>query len=343
MSTQQVAGGVTVTVSEVRTETASAKTIVLADDLPWRAGHFVTVRIPVEPESIARSYSLCNGPGEPLAFTVKRVDGGRGSNWLCDHVRPGDQLLVLPPAGAFGLEAVPHPVILCAAGSGITPLMAMAREILANRDDPVRVLYANRDEESVIFARAIADMTRSHPDRLTVTHWLESLLGLPDPLRLRRIFHDWIGDDDVRAYLCGPGPFMDAAAEALAGLLPDRHVHREVFSSLTGDPFHAVEAIATDGVPTVPLTVDLDGDRSELDWPVGQRLLDTLLAAGLDAPFSCREGRCSACICQLREGRVTMVDNHILDEEDLAEGMVLACQSLPESDTEGVVVTYDEQ
>lgn len=334
--------------AEIREETAEARTIVLADELPWRAGHFVTVRIPTDQGPIARSYSLSNGPGEPLAFTVKRVADGQGSNWLCSQLQVGDELRILPPAGTFTLVAGPHPVLLCAAGSGITPVMAMAREVLANREDHVRILYANRDERSVIFAEQLKELSRQHPDRLTVVHWLESLQGLPDARRLHQLMSGWASaaDPGARAYLCGPAPFMDAAAEALDGILPPAQIHREVFSSLSGDPFVSTPdpAPATDArseADGVQLVVELDGETTEHTWPREKKLLDLLLAAGLDAPFSCREGRCSACICLLQKGSVEMLSNQILTAEDLEEGWVLACQSIPQTD-DPVQVSFDE-
>jgi 3-ketosteroid 9alpha-monooxygenase subunit B len=145
----------------------------------------------------------------------------------------------------------------------------------------------------------------------------------------------------ANAFICGPAPFMDCAADALKGLGFSRdRIHIERFTSLAGDPWTEVQATGpVEGEPTVDLTVDLDGVTHELKWPESQKLLDFMLDQGLDAPYSCREGACSACGLLLVEGEVTMDNNSVLEQEDLDEGWRLACQSRPVSDT--VKVKYD--
>jgi len=149
---------------------------------------------------------------------------------------------------------------------------------------------------------------------------------------------------DRQAFVCGPGPFMAAAREALEALkVPAPQVHIEVFRSLETDPFAAVKIDNDDDdEPDPPATavVELDGQTHTVSWPRRAKLLDVLLDAGLDAPFSCREGHCGACATTLRSGKVTMEVNDVLEQEDLDDGLILACQSLPE--TESVEVTYDE-
>jgi 3-ketosteroid 9alpha-monooxygenase subunit B len=128
---------------------------------------------------------------------------------------------------------------------------------------------------------------------------------------------------------------MDCAADALKdlGISRDR-IHIERFTSLAGDPWTEVEAVApVAGERTVDLVVELDGETHELDWPQSSKLLDFLLDKGLDAPYSCREGACSACGVILVEGEVVMENNSVLEQEDLDEGWRLACQSRPVSDT----------
>jgi 3-ketosteroid 9alpha-monooxygenase subunit B len=127
--------------------------------------------------------------------------------------------------------------------------------------------------------------------------------------------------------------------------VPARQVHAEVFTPLDSDPFAAVTVTIEDQCPDnqeSPATavVKLDGKTHIVSWPRRAKLLDVLLDAGLDAPFSCREGQCGACACNLRNGRVSMAVNDVLEQRDLDEGIILACQSRPETDS--VEVTYDE-
>ena len=198
-------------------------------------------------------------------------------------------------------------------------------------------------DDPVIFADALRELCTKYPDRLTVVHWLESLQGLPSTTALAKAA---AGFTDRPAFICGPGPFMDAARQALESLkVPAQQVHIEVFKSLESDPFAAVTIEDTDdgpdiGKPPATAVVQLDGETHTVSWPRNAKLLDVLLAKGLDAPFSCREGHCGACACTLRSGKVNMEVNDVLEQQDLDEGLILACQSHPESDS--VEVTYDE-
>jgi 3-ketosteroid 9alpha-monooxygenase subunit B len=134
---------------------------------------------------------------------------------------------------------------------------------------------------------------------------------------------------------------MQAVRDALESLnVPAHRIHIEVFRSLDTDPFAAVKIDDEGNEPPATAVVHLDGETHTVSWPRGAKLLDVLLNRGLDAPFSCREGHCGACACTLRSGKVTMEVNDVLEQQDLDEGLILACQSHPESDS--VEVTYDE-
>ncbi|WP_067483004.1 ferredoxin--NADP reductase [Actinomadura hibisca] len=326
------------TVAEVIRETPDAHSLVFdatPAELPYRPGQFLTLRLP---GGAARCYSLASSPhdGGRLKVTVKRVPGGRASNWICDNVTAGTVLETLPPAGTFTPRALDTDLLLLAAGSGITPVMSILTSALLAGTGRVTLVYANRDETSVIFAVALRELAAAHPGRLTVVHWLESVQGLPAEAALTGLLTGLDGEF-AEAFVCGPAGFMDAATAALTGLGVAR-VHTERFRSLAEDPFAAPAPVT--GETVARIQVDLDGAVSEHDWPAEARLLDVLLAAGLDAPFSCREGACSACACRVVEGEVKMLANEILDEADLADGWVLACQSLPLG--ERVRVTYEE-
>ncbi|MEU6131212.1 ferredoxin--NADP reductase [Saccharopolyspora sp. NPDC047091] len=329
-------------VDEVIEESPDARSLVFAapeDDFSYRPGQFLTLRVPDEHGgSLARCYSLSSSPhtGDALQVTVKRVPGGRGSNWLCDHVTAGSVLDVLPPDGGFGPAALDTDFLLLAGGSGITPIMSIARSALAAGTGRIALLYANRDERSVIFAGALRELAAEHPDRLVVLHWLETVQGLPDAAALRALTAPFA---DREAFVCGPGPFMDAATDALAATPGKVHVER--FHSLTANPFEQDPPIAADDGEGGSATahVDIDGERHRLDWPRRQRLLDLLLDRGIDAPFSCRQGACSACACRITGGEVSMERNDILEQQDLDEGIVLACQSFPVTDE--VHVSYE--
>ncbi len=351
VSTSEPAAGTTgarthrLRIVEVVAETPDARSLVLqpppesAARFAHRPGQFLTLRLPgPDGAPVARCYSLASSPhtGEPLKVTVKRVAGGHGSNWLCDHLAAGDEVEALPPAGTFTPGSLDQDLLLVAGGSGITPVLSIAKSVLAAGTGRLVLLYANRDEDAVIFRDELRDLATAHPARFLVVHWLESLQGLLAPDRLAAALAPYAGRE---AYVCGPGPLMDAVERALRSLgAPGDRIHRERFFSLSGDVFDAAppEAAGDDGAGSV--TVELDGETRTVAWPPGAPLLDALLAAGVDAPYSCREGACSACTCRVTAGRVAMARNEVLDERDLADGYVLACQARPLTDR--VDITY---
>src|SRR5262249_26729217 len=315
---------------------------VPADRLRYSPGQFLTLRVPSDRTgSVARCYSLCSSPftDDQLTVTVKRTVDGYASNWLCDHAHPGMKIHVLAPSGTFVPRTLDQDFLLLAAGSGITPMMAICKSALSEGGGNVLLIYANRDENSVIFGGALRELSAKYPDRLTVVHWLEPVQGLPSAAALAGLAAPYIGRD---AYICGPGPFMAAAEEALKSSgTPADKIHIEVFKSLESDPFAAVviEEDDSDEGPATAL-VTLDGEKHEITWPRKAKLLDVLLDKGLDAPFSCREGHCGACAVLKKSGEVEMDVNDVLEQQDLDEGLILGCQARPRSDS--VEVTYDE-
>ena len=333
-----------VRVVEVVRETADAHSLVLEPldgaRFDYQPGQFLTVKVPSDrPGGAARCYSLCSSPqrDEQLKVTIKRTRDGYGSNWLCDNAVTGTELEVLPPAGVFVPRDLSRDFLLLAGGSGITPVLSILKTALHVGSGLVTLVYANRDEASVIFRDELVGLGEEFSGRLSVVHLLESVQGLPTEAALRPLLAPYV---DRETFVCGPGPFMDLTVATLAGLgFAHDRTHREVFTSLEGDPFAEVELPIDIGGEATEVVVDLDGEVTTHVWPAGARLLDVLLAAGRDAPFSCREGACSACACLLQEGTVELDHNEVLDDVDLADGIILACQARATSPV--VKVSYD--
>jgi 3-ketosteroid 9alpha-monooxygenase subunit B len=355
-------------VVDVVDETADAKSISFAvpegaeERFLYKPGQFLTVAVPSDRTGIAaRCYSLSSSPhdGGPLTVTVKRTADGYASNWICDNLRVGDQLRALPPSGIFTPASLDADLLLFAGGSGVTPIMSITRTALAEGKGRIVVFYANRDERSVIFAEELSRLSAEHPDRLQVVHWLESVQGIPSQEQMRAFAAQHLAYD---AFVCGPAPFMKGTIAALKELdFPRDRRHQEKFVSLGGNPFGdldqlqetereiaaaeadddgaAADVFAEGPAGPVKLEVELDGEEHTFDdWDARTRLLDFLESKGVRAPYSCREGECSACAIRLVEGEVRMLHNDVLDEEDLADGIRLGCQSLPATDT--VKVSY---
>ena len=325
-----------VPVAEVISETDQACSVVfavpgeLAQEFAYRPGQFVTIRVPTDDGgSVARCYSVCSSPltGEPLAIAVKRMPSGIASNWIADHVTAGTVLDVLPPAGTFVPRSLDADFLQIAGGSGITPVMSILKSALRSGRGRIVLIYANTDERSVIFGSALRELHQAALGRLVIVHWLDAVQGPPSPAALRELCRPYAS---YEAFICGPDPYMAAAKQALNELsVPASRVHVERFLSLAENPFEASTDVG--GVAST-LQVDLDDEVHKLDWPAGRRMLDVLIDAGLDAPYSCREGVCGACACRLINGDVEMAHNEVLDDVDLAEGYVLACQSIALTD-----------
>ncbi len=327
-----------VPVAEVIRETDDACSLVL--DVPpllaaafgYRPGQFVTVRVPSDRTgSVARCYSLSSSPltGERPAITVKRTAGGFASNWIMDQVTAGTVLDLLPPAGMFSPGSLDGDFLLFAAGSGITPVMSILKSVLAAGRGRVVLVYANRDERSVIFGPSLRGLMAAASGRLVVVHWLDSLHGVPAAAAIAALARPYASYD---TFICGPDPYLAVVREALG---PGRRVHVERFVSLAENPF---EETPVPGGLAATLSVTLDGDTTLLPWPAGTRMLDVLIGAGLDAPYSCRQGICGACACQLVGGEVEMAHNEVLEAADITDGYVLACQAVPL--TPEVSITY---
>jgi 3-ketosteroid 9alpha-monooxygenase subunit B len=234
-------------VLDVVEETAEAHSIVfevpdwLADRFPYTPGQFLTVAVPSDRTGLAaRCYSLSSAPHSGLhRITVKRTPDGYASNWICDNLRVGDTLRVLPPSGIFTPRDLDADLLLFAGGSGITPVMSITRTALEKGHGNVVLFYANRDSSSVIFAGELAALSREYADRLLVVHWLESVQGLPSQDQLKAFATYFSGST---AFVCGPAPFMKAVVDSLKELgFPRDRRHQEKFVSLGGNPFGDVD------------------------------------------------------------------------------------------------------
>jgi len=328
-----------VRVAEVIEETPDACSLVLdlpaavCDRFAYHPGQFLTVRIPGNGAGVAaRCYSLSSSPhtDAALKITVKRVLDGYVSNWICDHVAAGSELEVSAPGGRFVPASLDGDVLLLAGGSGITPVVSIIKSVLAGGRGRVALLYANRDPGSVIFAAELDRLAAEHPDRLRVTHWFDLEQGPPSAGRLEPLLRPYA---TWEAFVCGPEPYLMVVSQALEGLgVPAERIHVERFQPPDPEPVEP----GPDDERIAVAEVELNGQTHRLDWPARTRLLDLLIAGGLNPPYSCRQGSCGACACRVVRGEVELLHNEVLEEEDFAEGYTLACQALPRTDEVGI-------
>lgn len=329
------------TVADVIAESDDACSFVfdvpaaLRDAFAYRPGQFLTLNVPCAEATVARCYSLSSAPGIDAApkITVKRVRDGRASNWLCDRIRAGDTLDVLPPAGVFTPRTLDGDLLLFAGGSGITPVLSILKSALVHGRGMLTLIYANRDERSVIFRAELQQLARRHPGRLRVIHWLDSVQGVPQQRHLEELARPF---SQQETFICGPALFMENALAAMLGLgLPRSRVHVERFASLPDAPAQADAAASASSAAAAgdgaAIETVLDGDAFALNSAPGETLLDAMLRAGVPAPNSCRMGQCGACMCRIERGEVALDSNHVLDDDEIAAGWTLACCARPAS------------
>ena len=324
-------------ITRVIQENRDTRTYVLDAPFRYQAGQFVTFRV----GGTLRSYSMSSSPDTDteLMTTVKRVPGGLVSNWLHDNLAAGDVVEVTAPAGAFCLRESAAPLVAFAGGSGITPIISLAKSALATTGRRVRILAANRDADSVIFRAALDDLAERYPGRLEVRHHLDVVSGFVGKAEVL----DFAGTDaDADFYLCGPAPFMELIERVLRarGAAPDQ-IFLERFTA-EEQPVAAGSAAdrttAADAGGTI--TIICGGKRATVARTPGITLLQSARRAGLSPPFSCEAGNCATCIGRVTAGEVKMRTNNALDDDEIADGWTLTCQSDPV--TADVTVVYED-
>lgn len=351
-------------ISDVRPETADAVSVAfevpgaLRDAYRFRQGQFLTLRETIAGEELRRSYSVCAGvpdyerDGE-LRVAIKRVAGGRFSNWANEAMRAGGEIDVMTPDGRFFTELDPAQrkrYLGFAGGSGITPMLSLIKTTLAAEPrSEFTLVYGNRSVESIMFLEELEELKNSYIDRLRMYHVLSEegqelqlFSGMLDEAKCREILSTLVPVGTVdEAFICGPEPMMDAAERALvdAGLSRERiHVERFGTPASSGPPKRAV---ADDG-PRADVVLIVDGKRRAMRVAYdGEAILDAGLAAGADLPYACKGGVCCTCRARVLEGEVRMDRNYTLEDHEIAAGFVLTCQSHPVS--ERVVISYDER
>jgi ring-1,2-phenylacetyl-CoA epoxidase subunit PaaE len=319
----------------------------LRQEYAFEPGQHLTLRRSGGDPEERRTYSICSTPADltehgALQIGVKRIPNGLFSGWLTGELQPGATIEVMTPAGRFGTPVAAgneRHVCCLAAGSGITPVLSIVTSILrAEPASRVTLMYGNRTSNDVMFLEELADLKNSYPIRFTLLHVLSAEPQLSDLLTGRidedkiNILLDGLCTDVDEWYLCGPlGMVSTVRAALVAAGVPGATVHSELFyvgdeppeQALPAPPEHAATERSQ-------VTVTLSGRTSTI--PVsysGPSILDAVLASRPDAPYACKGGVCGTCRAMVTAGSVSMTRNYALEPEELAAGLVLACQSRP--------------
>lgn len=349
------------TIAEIMPETADANSLrfevpeELRETFRFKPGQHLTLRADIGGEEIRRNYSLCVAPQDgDVKVTVKRIAGGIFSNWVGDTLKPGDALDVMPPHGSFTCDFDPgraRHYVAFAGGSGITPILSLLKTALGTEPESrFTLFYGNRDSQSVIFLEELARLKNRFMGRLEIHHFLaeeaediDLFNGMLDRAKCEEVLTHLIEPGEVDAFfICGPGPMMDAAEEALAAHnVPRDKVHLERFTADRPSAALAAQMQALQSEAAgLSMLVTLDGRKRRVAFDAGAgNILDSARLAGLPAPYACKAGVCATCRARVVSGEVEMAVHYGLSDEEVAAGYVLTCQSVPKG--EGVEVDYD--
>ncbi len=307
----------------------------LEEAFRYRAGQHLTLQLPWEQLKLTRCYSLSSCPdlGEAPKIAVKRVPGGRISNWLNDELEAGDTVMASVPEGRFVLDPQTRsgaPLFLFAAGSGITPIIALLKSALATTKRSITLLYANQDADSVIYGAEVSRLAAENPGRFVVHFHFDSTNGYLEQDDVRRLLHHC---DIAEFYICGPEPFMELVEKTLE----DAGVHEELvyierFVS-PADPDRVDDGSAAEASLDSPdsFSLWLNGRSRTVPYVKGKTLLECAHDAGLQPAHSCESGYCGSCMAHVNTGKVYMRTHEALSDRDIARGVALLCQSLPAS------------
>lgn len=339
-------------IADIRLETPDCISIAFAvpaelkEAFAFRPGQNLVLRTRMPDGEIRRNYSLCSSPlDNECRIAVKRLPGGRFSNWIHDHLHKGDTIDVLPPSGRFCPELPTvgrHTYAAFAAGSGITPVMSILSYVLAtNPESRFLLVYGNRDSRHIIFREQLEALKNRYLQRLQIVHVLsreerdsDLHTGRIDAATCDAIDRSILPLAAVdQFFLCGPSGMVETVAERLKkkGIDPAR-IHTERFHAPGSTTMAATPSIADTHPSTSRVSLRLDGSLSRFDAPShGETILDAAIRQGIDLPFACKGGMCGTCRARLLSGQVEMDQQFALEPEERRNGFILTCQSHPRS------------
>lgn len=369
----------TLTVSQVRPLTKDSVEVTfevpehLVEDYNYAPGQYVALRATIDGQEVRRSYSICAEPvpGE-IRVAIKRDLGGLFSNWANDTLSAGYQIDVMNPQGAFvskgNITSLNEPqkiaddakaaggehMVAFAAGSGITPIIAIARTVLkASENSTFDLVYANKSALDVMFAEEVGDLKDKYPTRFAVHHMLSReqrvnplMSGRIDDEKLNAILDYVIQVDKADEwFLCGPFELVQLCRDTLAERgVPEENVRFELFT--TGRPEapagqHGKAVEVDPGGNNYSIAFTLDGTSGSVESPVSanETILNATLRVRADVPFACAGGVCGTCRAKVVDGEVEMAENYALEKDEVDAGYVLTCQARPCTDK--VTVDFD--
>jgi ring-1,2-phenylacetyl-CoA epoxidase subunit PaaE len=331
----------TLTIQEIRKETEDTITVCFKQPglrkIKYQAGQYITLIVRINGRKYARPYSFSSAPSvdSTLEVTVKRVPNGVVSNYINTELKVGDVVEVLEPMGVFTCETIQsiQSIFLWGVGSGITPLFSIIKEVLYQLPGtPIHLIYGNKNQESTIFRNQLIDLKQEYPTVFAMTNFYSQMDNVMESNSIHkgRISSEFVTNLVVQHenlkesvhYICGPKGLKDTIQSALMDLeVTSSSIFVEEFE-LFIDPQELYD------VEDSKVTIDFQGQITEIFVPKGKSVLDVALDNGVELPYSCQTGNCSSCKGKLKEGQLKML-GLTKEREDLAQDEFLLCCSYP--------------
>jgi ring-1,2-phenylacetyl-CoA epoxidase subunit PaaE len=350
----------TLQIADIRKETEDTVSIAfevptsLNEDYKFLAGQYLTLKSIIKGEDVRRSYSLCSAPYEgEWRVAVKQVENGKFSTFANDSLKKGDQLEVMTPTGNFCLHVDPKAkksYALFAAGSGVTPILSIAKTALKEEpNSDVTLFYGNKNFNSIIFREEIEALKNTYMDRIRVIHVLsrESLgndiqKGRINKEKANALYKAFLKGLTIDAvYICGPEEMILGVKDSMIeNGVNEKNVHFELFTT-PGVKKTEEKVVSNEAEIASNVSIILDGDRLDISLGSnGENILDAAQKAGADLPFACKGGVCCTCKAKILEGSARMDVNYALEKDEVEAGYILTCQSHPTS--EKLIISFDE-
>ena len=341
-----------VNIQEVIRETADAVSLVfkipgnLKSKFAFHAGQYITLKKTINGKEVRRAYSICSSPSDSyLKVAIKAVQNGTFSTYATTELKEGNFIEISEPEGQFVLEPKPNKnYIAFAAGSGITPILSMIKDVLKNQDSATFTLvYGNKTVVDTIFKEELDALKEANTDRFNL-HYIYSREQVEGSLfgRIDKAHTNYYINNSYKntsfdaAFLCGPESMIEEVSTTLTERgFDNKNIHFELFTTSVDE-----DAISEIKEGTTEITVLLDDEETTFTMNQTDDILSASLRQNLDAPYSCQGGVCSTCMCKVTEGNAIMVKNSILTDSEIEEGLVLACQAYPT--TSKIAIDFDD-
>ena len=340
-----------VNIHKVIRETADAVSLVfkipgnLKSKFAFHSGQYLTLKKTINGKEVRRAYSICSSPSDTyLKVAVKAVENGTFSTYATSELKEGNFIEISEPEGKFILEPKPNKnYIAFAAGSGITPILSMIKDVLENeKQSTFTLIYGNKTVSDIIFKDELDALKVANSDRFNL-HYIcsreqleDSLFGRIDKAHTNFYINNYKDTTFDSAYLCGPEAMINEVSATLTERgFTDKNIHFELFTASVDE-----DAVSEIKEGTTEVTVLLDDEETTFTMQQTDDILAASLRNDLDAPYSCQGGVCSSCMCKVTEGKAVMVKNSILTDSEIEEGLVLACQAYPTTST--IKIDFDD-